>query len=212
MAKNELVSLSLISTGPIHAYGLNLIVKGMDLEKMAKISPVSIYNALSRLKKDGCVEVNLKQVGNMPERKIYTITEKGQQRLEEEIRKAILSTNLGENLMSIAVNFAYGLPSPDIIILLKERVSKLIDSITLLKTKKTEASDCGCQQTLIMLNALIKHHEVEVGMAKELIELLENDPDYYNRQGEELRHCINQLDGNSCHSAPLDPTEPDKSN
>ncbi len=212
MAKNELVSLSLISNGPVHAYGLNLIVKGMDLEKMAKISPASIYNALSRLKKDGCVEVNLKQVGNMPERKIYTITEKGKQRLEEEIRKAILSTNLGENLMSLAVNFVYGLSGPDMINLLKERISKLVDSISLLKTKKAEASVCGCQQTLIMLSALIKHHEVEVDMAKELIELLENDPNYYNRQGEEFRQCIIQLDSNSCHPATVDATEPNKPN
>ena len=55
MAKNELVSLGLIYHQPMHAYAINAVIKEMNLEHWAKISPASIYNALSRLEKNGSV-------------------------------------------------------------------------------------------------------------------------------------------------------------
>ncbi len=189
MAKNELVSLALISNGPLHAYGLNNIVRDMDLEKMAKISPASIYSALTRLKNDGCVDVTSKQVGNMPARKVYTITQKGQARLEEELANAILSTDTGENSMNLAVNFAFGLPADDIISLLNIRIKNFESSILKLEKRKKEMARCGLLQAVISINGLIKHQKVEIDMAKEFIELLRKEPDFFIHKGKELMTC-----------------------
>ncbi|MDM8522534.1 PadR family transcriptional regulator [Desulfococcaceae bacterium HSG8] len=192
MAKNELVSLALISNGPLHAYGLNRIVKAMDLENMAKISPASVYSALSRLKNEGSVEVSTMQVGNMPERKVYTITEKGKTRLEEEFTKAVLSTDTGENPVNIAINFAFGMPADEIISLLKIRIENLRENIRISEKRIGEIKSCGMLPTIISLNADIKHREVEIGLAYEFIGLLEKDPLFYERQGREFMECLNQ--------------------
>ena len=75
MAKNELVSLALIYSKPIHGYAINSIIKNMGLEHWAKISAASLYNTLARLVKQDCVTVVKEKVGKMPARKVYTITE-----------------------------------------------------------------------------------------------------------------------------------------
>ncbi len=192
MAKNELVSLALISNGPLHAYGLNRIVKDMDLENMAKISPASIYSALSRLKNEGSVELSTMQVGNMPARKVYTITQKGRTRLEEEFTKAILSTDTGENPVNVAINFAFGMQADEIISLLKIRIANLKGNIERSKLRIEKINLCGMLPTIISLNADIKHREVEIELALEFIELLEKDPLFYERQGKEFMECLNR--------------------
>ncbi len=192
MAKNELVSLSLISNGPLHAYGLNQIVREMDLENLAKISLPSIYSALSRLKNEGNVEVSVMQVGNKPERKVYTITKKGRTRLEQEFASAILSTDTGENPINIAINFAFGMPADEITDLLKIRIDNLKENIRRFKKRYEDIKSCNMLSTMISINGFIKHQEVEIDLAHEFIELLEKDPGFYKRQGKEIIECVNQ--------------------
>ncbi|MCP4108585.1 MAG: PadR family transcriptional regulator [Desulfobacteraceae bacterium] len=195
MAKNELVSLALISNGPLHAYGLNQIVREMDLENLAKISLPSIYSALSRLKNEGSVEVSVKQVGNKPERKVYTITKKGKARLEQEFANAVFTTDLGENPINIAINFAFGMPADAITNLLKIRIDNLKESIRRLKKRYEEIKTCNMLSTMLSINAFIKHQEVEIELAHEFMGLLKKDPNFYKRQGKEIIECVNQGKG-----------------
>lgn len=183
MAKNELVSLALISNGPLHAYGLNQIVKATDLENLARISLPSIYSALSRLKNEGSVEMSATQVGSMPERKVYTITEKGRMRLEEELTNAILSTDTGENPINVAINFAFGLPANKIKALMKTRIENFKENIRRFSKRREEIKSCDMVPTMILLKALIKHYEVEIDLAREFITLLEKDPHFCKRKG-----------------------------
>ncbi len=181
MAKNELVSLALIYHEPMHAYAINALIKEMGLEYWAYISPASIYSAFSRLEKIGCVEVSTEKVGNMPERKIYTITDKGKRRFLEELREAIISKSLGDNPFYLAVSFAYGITADEAIPLLEERMAGLREALNHVTEEEKELEKINGYSALIITRAGKKHIEAEIEATGEFIKLLREKPEYYTK-------------------------------
>jgi DNA-binding PadR family transcriptional regulator len=181
MAKNELISLALIYSEPRHAYALNAIIKEMNLEHWAHISQASIYSALNRLASTQCVEVSADKVGNMPERKVYSITEAGKERLRKEVREALGSTGMGDNPFYLAVAFAFGVSAEEMIATLEERIRQIEVGQVHMKGQLGHLDEVGAKQAHIMVEAGIEHMRVEVRAATKLVELLRDDPDFYER-------------------------------
>ncbi len=179
MAKNELVSLALVYHEPMHAYAINAIIKEMGLEHWAYISPASIYNTLSRLAKIKCVHVSTEKVGNMPERKVYTITKKGKEKFAEELKGALLSTTTGDNPFYLAVPFAYGIEAKDAIPIIQQRIENLKSAYEHVTNEYKELEEYKSYSGMIITKAGIKHIQVEIDAAKEFIELLKTNPDFY---------------------------------
>jgi DNA-binding PadR family transcriptional regulator len=182
VAKNELLSLALIYSEPRHAYALNGIVKRMNLEQWAHISQASIYNALNRLAESGCVEVTSKKVGRMPERKVFSITNEGRQRLKQELREALLSANTGENPFHLAAMFAFGLSAREFTALLAERIARLERGCEEMTKQRKTLERARAEQALIMLEAGLGHTQVEIDTARKLVELVRKKPQYYERE------------------------------
>ena len=190
MAKNELVSLALVYHEPMHAYAINAIIKEMGLEHWAYISPASIYAAFSRLEKIGCVEVSTEKVGNMPERKVYTITPNGKERLLEELREAIVTRGMGDNPFYLAVSFAYGITAEDAIPLLEKRIGALTEALNHVIEEYKELEKINGYSAMIITKAGKKHIEAEIEAAREFIELLREKPEYYTK---DLPNMLKQL-------------------
>ena len=182
MPKNELISLALVYSEPRHAYALNAIIQEMNLERWAHISQASIYSTLSRLAEARCVEVNTEKVGNMPERKVYSITDSGRERLRQEMREALASRGMGDNPFYLAVAFGFGIDAEEMVAMLEERVADLETGQVHMNGQLEHLRDVGAEQARIMVEAGIEHMQVEVKVAKKLIELLREDPGFYERE------------------------------
>jgi len=181
MAKNELVSLALIFSEPRHAYALNAIIKEICLDHWAHISQASIYNTLSRLAQAGCVDVTNERVGNNPERKVYSITEAGRERLRQELREALVTPSAGDNPFYLATMFAFGLPADEVIALLGERIKRLESAIEHMSDERRHLEEAGAKQALIMIEAAQEHVGVELKAARCLGALLREDPEFYQQ-------------------------------
>ncbi len=181
MAKNELVSLALIYYAPMHAYAINSFVKEMGLEHWAYISPASIYNSLARLEKLECVDVATEKVGNMPERKVYSITSKGKSRFLEELKEAIMSENMGDYPFYLAVSFAYGIPPEEALPILQDRIDNLEKVLEHITSEYEELKAQKVFSGMIITKAGMKHVQIEIEAAKEFVELLKTNPEYYTR-------------------------------
>lgn len=181
MAKNDLVSLALVYHEPMHAYAINAIIREMGLEFWAHISPASIYSTFSRLGKIGCVAVATEKVGNMPERKVYSITPKGKERFLQELKEAFLSNETGDNPFYLAVSFAYGIPPDDAIPILEERITNLKSILDHVKQEYNDLKKIDGYSGMIITKAGIKHIKIEIETVKEFIELLKTKPDFYKK-------------------------------
>ena len=190
MAKNDLVSLALVYHEPMHAYGINAIIKEMGLEHWAYISPASIYNTLSRLEKIGCVDVTTEKVGNMPERKVYQITTKGKERFLDELKEAFLSRGIGDNPFYLAIMFAYGITADEAIPTLQERIEHLEQALAHVSSEYDHLKEINGYSGMIITRAGKKHIEIEIEAAKEFIELLKTKPDFYDN---EMKNMVSEM-------------------
>jgi len=181
-----MISLGLIYSEPCHTYALDRFINEMGLMQWANISRASIYNTLRRLESQGCVEVSFEKVGNMPERKVYVITEKGKHRLLEELRENILSPPTGDNYLFLAMNFNFGMSADEAIEILEKRIENLNDQIEKLKVVYEDLEKWNVYHSMIMINAGLKYAEVEIETTKEFIKLLKENPDYFNKNLTEI--------------------------
>ena len=186
MGKNEMVSLGLIYSQPCHAYALDAFIRVVKVDQWTNISRASIYNTLKRLAAEGCVTVKTEKVGNMPERNVYTITEKGKQRLLEELRQNMLLSQDSGNTFALAMLFCFGMPAEEAIKILEKRIAVLKNEIEKLKTDCDKAEKNQVYNWVIFSKAGIKHMELEIETAKEFIKLFREVPDYYDKNVFEL--------------------------
>ncbi len=188
--KNDLVSLALVYNEPLHAYAINAIIKEMGLEYWAHISSASIYSTLSRLQKVGCVAVSSEKVGNMPERKVYQITDKGKNKLLDELKSAILTPDMGDNPFYLAIVFAQGITATEAVPILKDRIKQLEIMVEHVTHEYEQLKEIKGYSGMIITKAAKKHIEIEIETAKEFIELLETNPGYYT---DDLKNMINEM-------------------
>lgn len=197
MAKNELVSLALLHISPMHAYAINTVLEQMGVEHWAQVSRASIYAALNRLEKRGAINVRLEKVDNMPERKVFSITEDGEMLLRQELKDAIstCSNKCENNNFHLGINLFFGVSAEDGIVWANERLSGIIGMEKHILSEIQTMEETGCLSALMTLRSALRHTEVEKDSVKEFIKLLEEDAEYYDRYLDIFRNKI--LNGDS---------------
>lgn len=194
MPKNELTCLGMVYSEPCHTYALERFVNEMGLEQWANISIASVYNTLKRLESEGCVTITLEKVGNMPERKVYAITEKGKQRLLEELRENMLLPGTSDNIFALAMCFNFGMSADEAIEILEKRIENLNNEIEKLKMVYEEVKKYKVYNSMILINAGLKHIELEIETVKEFIKLFREVPDYFNENLSEMyRYMLQRI-------------------
>ncbi|MFC2018177.1 PadR family transcriptional regulator [Chloroflexota bacterium] len=179
--KNELVSLGLIYAEPCHAYAVDSLIRIVKVDQCTNFSQISIYSTLKRLESEGCITVKMEKVGNMPERNVYTITEKGKQRLLEEIKENILDPQINGNNFALAMLFCFRLPAGEAIEILEKRIEMLNNILVKLKRNYDSAAKHNIYTWKIFWKARIKNMETEIETTKEYIDLFKEFPDYYDK-------------------------------
>lgn len=125
MSKNDVAILGLLSEGPKHGYQIHQDIKKREMEYWAKIKLASIYTTLSRLEEQGLIKSEKEKVGNMPERNVYSITEKGQTRLSDMVEKLLVEDDRPEWLFGLGVAFIYGASQERVLAALQQRQERL---------------------------------------------------------------------------------------
>jgi DNA-binding PadR family transcriptional regulator len=82
-SSTELVILGLLKRQPAHGYELLRTVRTQQMSEYMRVAPSGLYKALARLEDQGCVTARAERDGNRPERQTYSITGKGEVRLQK---------------------------------------------------------------------------------------------------------------------------------
>lgn len=80
-----------LNVKPTHGYEIQKFLQVSGIDNWAKIQSGSIYYALAKLEKDACVEVLREEKNGSRIRKIYIITNKGKQELQEDLQQELLT-------------------------------------------------------------------------------------------------------------------------
>ena len=83
MATIDLIVLGMLKKEPMGAYDLQKLVEYRNISKWVKISTPSIYKKVIQLEEKGYIVSHTEKEGKMPEKAVYSLTEKGGREFEK---------------------------------------------------------------------------------------------------------------------------------
>ena len=107
MSTIDLIVLGMIKEKEQSAYELQKNVEYRNISKWVKVSTPSIYKKVIQLEEKGYIKGNLSREGNMPEKSIYHITEKGDKYFLELMKKiSAQMVNVFLDFNAVIINMA----------------------------------------------------------------------------------------------------------
>ncbi|MFC4077751.1 PadR family transcriptional regulator [Salinithrix halophila] len=134
-----LVLGAILRRGVSHGYGVYRDITAWRAETWTKVKPGSIYHAMTKLESQGLLKTE--DSGDLikrgPSRTEYTVTPQGCDEFESLLEDALTSFDV--EWFSSGIAFMDRLPRNRVVILLEERLTRLEENDTFLKTLPTEA-------------------------------------------------------------------------
>jgi len=105
LSKAATMLLGLINENPLNAYEITKKLQLMNVKQWYNIADSTVYTTIRTLEKKELISGSVEKVGNMPDRTVYCITEKGKAELLNSLKKSILQFDYDMNVFSIAAFF-----------------------------------------------------------------------------------------------------------
>lgn len=87
MAAIDLIVLGMLKREPMSAYDIQKLVEYRNISKWVKVSTPSIYKKTIQLEEKGYIKGIAVKEGKMPEKAVYSLTEKGEKEFERLMRE-----------------------------------------------------------------------------------------------------------------------------
>lgn len=176
LSKPATLLLGIIYKEPLNAYEITKLLTYMNIKWWFNIADSTVYTTLKNLEKKGLIKGTIERIGNMPDRTIYSLTEKGKDELKETIKESILQFSYDTNIFTIAAFVMDILETEEKKELLERRLNILQSYITGIskqnnETWKREVPDLHVAN----LERMIDIVQAEISGTKRLLSVIEED-------------------------------------
>ena len=125
LSKPATMLLGLIYEKPLNAYEIIKLLNYMNVKWWFNIADSTVYSTLKILEKRELITGIIEKIGNMPDRTVYSLSDKGKEEFINTLRASILQFNYDTNTFSIAAFFLNVFTSDEQQKLLQERLDIL---------------------------------------------------------------------------------------
>ncbi len=125
LSKPATMLLGLIYEKPLNAYEIIKILNYMNVKWWFNIADSTVYSTLKTLEKKEYITGTTEKVGNMPDRTVYSLSDKGRDEFQDTLRQSILQFDYDTNIFSIAAFFLNVFTPDEQQRLLQERLNLL---------------------------------------------------------------------------------------
>ncbi len=105
LSKAATMLLGLIYQTPLNAYEITKQLQIMNVKQWYNIADSTVYATLKTLEKKELIIGEVEKIGNMPDRTVYKLTDKGIKELRSTLKQSILKFDYDTNVFSIAAFF-----------------------------------------------------------------------------------------------------------
>ena len=112
LSKPATMLLGFLYEKPLNAYEIIKLLNYMNVKWWFHIADSTVYSTLKTLEKKEFISGTTKKVGNMPDRTVYKLSDKGKIEFVNTLKASILQFNYDTNIFSIAA-FFLSIFSPD---------------------------------------------------------------------------------------------------
>ncbi len=152
----EIPVLGLLAERDMHGYDLHREIELAGLRRWMTASKVAVYKALERLERNGCLESRTDRAGNMPERVVYSVTDRGRERLRDLVYDLVASEEAISSPTCLSLYFIDHLPSHDALTAVEARIAFLEGQLMVMEGEVSMLEGVGTQ-----LEALIRRHDID---------------------------------------------------
>lgn len=125
LSKPATMLLGLIYEKPLNAYEIIKLLNYMNVKWWFNIADSTVYSTLKTLEKKEFITGTTEKIGNMPDRTVYSLSDKGKEEFIDTLRASILQFNYDTNIFSIAAFFLDIFTVDEQQMLLQERLNIL---------------------------------------------------------------------------------------
>ncbi len=172
IATVEIPILGLLAERDMHGYDLHREMQLSGLHRWMPASKVSVYKALERLHKNGCLDARADRAGNMPERVVYNLTERGLQRLRDLLYDLLAAEEPLTSHTSLALCFSGDLPPREGLAALEARTAFLEAQARSLESEASMLEEVGTDLERLLRRHDIDRHRLEIAWLREVTECI----------------------------------------
>lgn len=105
LSKSATMIMGLINISPLNAYEIVKQLQWMNIKYWYNIADSTVYATIKSIEKKGYISGTVEKEGNMPDKTIYTLTDKGRSELRKTLSHSIVTYDFDTNIFSIAAFF-----------------------------------------------------------------------------------------------------------
>lgn len=168
--------LALLQEGDMHPYEMARLLRGRHDDRLLPVTNGTLYHTVGRLQKCGLlVEVGIDRDGNRPERTTYAVTDAGIEAIRVWLQRELPRIDRPADFR-IALAEAHNLERAEVLALLRERRSALVDDHALHRDYLVRARDKGVpEQVLVEIERQEALLDAELRWLDSLLARLEAD-------------------------------------
>jgi DNA-binding PadR family transcriptional regulator len=138
--------LGLINQRPLNPYEIIKQLQIMNVHRWYNIANSTVYATLKALEKKEYIYGSIEKDGNMPDKTIYSLTDKGKQEFVATLQQSILSFDYDTNIFSIAAFFIDALDDPQSLLSQRLKILNSCYEMTFFNRKSQRTFTCQIVQ------------------------------------------------------------------
>lgn len=155
MDERALLLLGILRAQSQHGYQINEFIE-RNLSRVTDMKKATAYALLERLSRDGYVSVQSEQVGNRPTRKVYTITDAGQDLFITLLRESLRTSETPALTGDVGLMFLDELPRDEVLNCLSQRLAQLEQRIAMYQQAPPHGHGMGVDLSIDHMRHLLE--------------------------------------------------------
>lgn len=175
LSNAEIILLNLIKSKPSYAYEVEKRIEEKGIRKWVKIGGPTVYQVLDRLCKKGLLEFTTEKEGNMPPRKRYQITDKGDLLFKQTSRQILANNEYYYFELTLGLAGRYLLDEDELQSALEERLKKLNAFLDNFNERFEKAKELYPEKRHLIKEYLMSHYKLEQDFLKKLLKEISDE-------------------------------------
>ncbi|GKU78087.1 PadR family transcriptional regulator [Paenibacillus sp. L3-i20] len=171
----NLIILALLRSRPMHGYEMQQFIQLTRMDEWANLLSGSIYYALNKMEQDGLVRTEAEERTGARLRKIYGITDKGEEQFRELVRKSLtLTPHSVKSDFALSLNWIEAIPKEDALELLYQNLQQVESTLEMWRQGKEIKAEYGLTPIVAAsFDNAIAILEQDISFMKKVISLLQ---------------------------------------
>ena len=175
LSKSATMIMGLINNSPLNAYEIVKQLQWMNIKYWYNIADSTVYATIKSIEKKGYISGTIEKEGNMPDKTVYTLTDKGRDELRKTLSHSIITFDFDTNIFSIAAFFIDFFEPDEQKQLLEQRLENLYHYLKGIENQVTESwKNRVASFHVANVNRMMDIVKAEISGTKRIIDRLDN--------------------------------------